>query len=324
MHKNTKAGLRLLLATLTFLGLLSACSTSPTGRRQFILVPDTQMDAMGVAAFDQLKSQGSVSSDPSANAYVQCLADHITAELEGDWRKGWEVLVFDDPTPNAFALPGKKIGVHTGMFQIAENQDQLAAVMGHEVGHVLAKHGAERVSQSTLLEGGLGAAGSLFGGGQKAQIAMGALGLGAQYGVQLPHSRKHESEADTIGLDLMAKAGFRPEESVKLWQNMGAAGGGQPPEFMSTHPSHSTRIKGLNDGMTSAKALYSRATQSGKRPQCRAPSGVPSTPSASSTSPSKSRSSSQSSSENSQEATTVKQAPTSSTTTKSKSKSKSR
>ncbi len=204
------------------------------------------------------------------NRYVHCVADAITREVGGEW----EVVVFKDETPNAFALPSGKIGVHTGLLKVAENQDQLAAVIGHEIGHVQAQHSNERVSQKMAISNGLkmiqaiSVPESILG-----QKALGLLGVGAQYGIILPFSRTHEAEADQIGLDLMAKAGFDPEQSVDLWRNMDRAGkGGQPPEFMSTHPSHESRIKGLNDRMTIAAPLYRQAQAFGKRPKCDATS----------------------------------------------------
>jgi len=166
-------------------------------------------------------------------------------------------------------LPGGKIGVHTGILKVAVNQNQLATVLGHEVAHVLAKHGAERVSQSTLTQTGLDAVRVLSGEPTPVKNGiMAALGLGAQYGVLLPFGRTQESEADILGLDLMAKAGFDPRESVNLWVNMGKAGGQQPPEWMSTHPSHDTRIADLEKRIPSAMALYQQAQAKGRKPQC--------------------------------------------------------
>ena len=172
---------------------------------------------------------------------------------------------FKDDDPNAFALPGGKMGVYTGMLKVAENQDQLAAVLGHEVGHVLAQHGNERMSQQQLTNVALAAA---AGSGYVDSASMQALGLGAQIGILLPYSRSHESEADVIGLDLMAEAGFDPRESVQLWRNMGKAGGGAPPEFMSTHPAGNTRIDNLLSHMADALHTYNDARARGNKPQC--------------------------------------------------------
>jgi predicted Zn-dependent protease len=260
---------------LLFAGLLflTACATSPLGRSQLILVDDAQMDQMGVQAFEQLKSEGKVSGDSRKNAYVTCVAMAITNQLPAEFAGNWEVLVFDDDSANAFALPGKKIGVHTGLLEVATNQDQLATVIGHEVAHVLARHGAERVSNQMAAQGGVEIAGALLGAtGDPSSplhgIAMQALGVGAGLGV-MAYSRSHESEADLYGLDLMARAGFDPRQSVPLWQNMAAAAGGErPPEFLSTHPSPETRIGDLQGRMVQAVPLSEQARAAGRRPRC--------------------------------------------------------
>lgn len=247
-----------------------ACTTSPTGRRQLHLFPQSQMNEMGAAAFLQMQSEVPVTKDPVVNRYVDCVASAMTSQLKGG--RSWEVLVFKDDTANAFALPGGKIGVHTGLLKVAKNQDQLAAVIGHEIGHVLADHSNERVSTSFATNAGLQVIAALTGGGGSAeqQLAMGLLGVGAQYGILLPFSRTQESEADVIGLQLMAQAGFDPRASVALWENMDkAGGGGEPPEFLSTHPSHGTRIKGLQRDMPEAMKLYQQAQAAGRKPNCR-------------------------------------------------------
>ena len=202
----------------------------------------------------------------TTNSYVQCVGKDITREVGGSW----EIVVFQDDAANAFALPGRKNGVNTGLLKVAENQHQLATVLGHEVAHVLSQHANERVSQQFAVEQGLGLVHAIAS-PQSAtgQTLMGLLGVGAEYGILLPYSRVQESEADILGLDLMAKAGFDPRESVKLWVNMGKAGGGQPPEFLSTHPSDRTRISGLNAHMAVALNLQNKARQAGKRPACR-------------------------------------------------------
>jgi len=254
---------------------IAGCATSPLGRSQFMFVGDAEMDKMGVEAFEQLKSQGKVSNEPSANTYVACVANAITAAI--DAKKfpnavgSWEVRVFQDDTANAFALPGRKIGVHTGLLKVAKNQDQLATVIGHEVGHVLAKHGAERVSDQFATQIASEGAGALLGAVASPTtqgLAMAALGVGAQ-GVVLKFSRTQESEADLMGLDLMASAGFNPRESVALWQNMAAASQGQPIEFLSTHPSHETRIKDLQERIPQDLPTAEQAHKQGRNPHCR-------------------------------------------------------
>lgn len=259
---------RVHLVVLVLLIATVACTTSPTGRRQLQLFPESQMNDMGSAAFLQLQEEVTVANDPGVNRYVECVANAITAQLKGG--RSWEVRVFNDETANAFALPGGKIGVHTGLLDVAKNQDQLAAVIGHEIGHVLSEHSNERVSTSFATNAGLQVIAALMGsrGGAEQQLAMGLLGVGAQYGILLPFSRVQESEADTIGLQLMAGAGFDPRASVTLWENMSKAGGGQPPEFLSTHPSHGTRIQNLQKGMPAAMNLYQQAEAAGRKPDC--------------------------------------------------------
>ena len=246
--------------------LLTGCATSPTGRSQFIYMSDSQMNQMGLQAFDNLKKEKPRSKSTQYTQFVNCIAEAITYETGGDW----ELVVFEDDSLNAFALPGNKIGVHTGLIKLVDNQDQLAAVIGHEIGHVLARHSNERMSQKTAVNMGVSLVSAVSAPTSAlGQLAVSALGVGAQYGVILPFSRTHESEADIIGLDLMAKAGFDPRQSINLWQKMaGASQGQQPSEFMSTHPSHDTRIKELSDHMPTAMQLYQQAQSIGKIPRC--------------------------------------------------------
>ncbi|KJV05640.1 M48 family metallopeptidase [Methylocucumis oryzae] len=245
--------------------LLSACTTSPTGRTQLVMMPDTQVNQMGLKAFSQLKQKTPISRNAAYNRLTHCVASAITQQVGGG---RWEVVVFQDKTYNAFALPGNKIGVHTGLIQLINgNQDQLAAVIGHEVGHVLAKHSNERASQQLAVQQGMSIAQQS--GMVESNAMMGLLGLGAQYGVLLPFSRTQESEADEIGQNLMAKAGFDPRQSVALWQKMAQASGGQQTvEFMSTHPSDTTRMQDLQQHMASAVATYQQAQATGRRPHC--------------------------------------------------------
>lgn len=256
------------------LTVAAACAVSPTGRKQLTLMPESQMIVMGVQSFNEIQDNTPSEKDPQVNAYVQCVADAITRLPEVRKQSAdWQVVVFDDETVNAFALPGGKIGVYKGLLRVAETQAQLAAVMGHEVGHVLARHGNERVSQQFAVGQTLAILDAWMAAGNKSNrdSAMALLGLGSQVGVLLPFSRLQESEADTIGQDLMARAGFDPRESATLWQNMGKASGGQPPEFLSTHPAHKTRIKELQAGMPRALDLYHQAQSAGLRPECRPP-----------------------------------------------------
>ncbi len=257
------------VTVLTALVLLtSACATSPLGRRQLAFFPDSQLSQMGTAAFDQVKSETKVSGDARANDYVRCVSSRITGVLAPgeSMVPRWEVQVFASDDVNAFALPGGKIGVYTGLLKAARSQDQLAAVIGHEVAHVLARHANERVSTAYTAEAALTAVGTS---GLVSPQLMGLMGLGTQVGVLLPFSRTQESEADLLGLDLMARAGFDPRQSIALWQNMNASRqGGAPPEFMSTHPSDATRMSKLNARMPRAMSLFEAAQAAGRRPRC--------------------------------------------------------
>lgn len=253
-----------LFLTLLASCVLTACVKSPTGRSQFMVMPDAEMNQMGLQAFDKLKQSKAISQNSRYNRFVNCIAQPLTQQVGGGQ---WEIVVFEDESLNAFALPGNKIGVYTGLIDLVDNQAQLAAVIGHEIGHVLAKHSNERMSQETAMQQGMGIVGAVVGTPTSAlgQAGMAALGLGVEYGVLLPYSRTQETEADVIGLDLMAKAGFDPRQSITLWQKMSQASQGQPPEFLSTHPADATRIDGLSRNMPKALQQYQAA---GNRPNC--------------------------------------------------------
>lgn len=248
---------------------LAACSSSPTGRQQLTLVSDQQLNQMGAQTFEQYQQKLPTVGGATLN-YVQCVSNAIVAELpSSDLAPQWQVKVFDDPSANAFALPGGYIGVNTGLLEIASDQDQLAAVIGHEVSHVLARHANERVSTQQATQLGLSVIQSAAGiEGPQGDTIMGVLGAGAQYGIILPFSRSHESEADKLGIQLMADAGFDPHASVTLWEKMSQAGGSQPPVWMSTHPSNNQRIEGLEASMNKALPRFEQARQSGKTPNC--------------------------------------------------------
>ena len=249
-----------------------ACSSSPTGRQRLTLYPEEQLNQMGAKAFDQYQQELPTVGGATLN-YVQCVANELVAALPAEDRgQQWQVRVFEDDSANAFALPGGYIGVNTGLLEIANTQDELAAVIGHEITHVLAQHANERASTQSATQLGLSvvqsAAGLEGAGGE--QLA-GLLGAGAQFGILLPFSRKHESEADSLGLRLMARAGFDPRASVSLWQKMGQNQGGQPPAWMSTHPSHGQRIGGLEAAMGEARARDEQARNAGRTPNCPRP-----------------------------------------------------
>ena len=247
-----------------------------TGRRQLTLIHDDRMDAMGIAAFASLKSSGELNQDPAINEYVQCVVVAIleVAPPENGPDDGrWEVLVFEDTSPNAFALPGGKVGVNTGMLEVATTPGQLAAVLGHEVGHVLLRHGNERMSQSILTDTAMRSASIAAGAAapEYQELIVGGLGVGAQFGVLLPFSRKHESEADHVGQIFMARAGFYPAEAITLWQNMAQMGGAGTAQWQSTHPADETRIAKLHASLPDAMLLYEQARARGKDPKCTPP-----------------------------------------------------
>lgn len=243
------------------------CETNPyTHRTQLLAVPKGYEMNLGAQAYQQVLHDPKVqmSRDPREVDPVRRVADHIIraaiASRYADTAKefAWEVSVIkDDKTKNAFALPGGKIAVYTGIFPIAKNEAGLAAILGHEVVHALARHGAERMSQGLLAQAAVvGASLGAASQGVNPEIAQLAGGALANYGFILPFSRKHESEADYVGLLLAAQAGYDPREAVHVWERMEATGGGQPAEFLSTHPSHGTRIKQLEEHMPEALDVY--------------------------------------------------------------------
>ena len=254
--------------------MLAACATttSPTGRSQYLAYSDSQLDQMGAQAFTDMKAKQKTVSGGQQNAYVQCVVEALTRQLPPEWRdRRWETAVFVDDSPNAFALPGGKVGVNTGMFKVAKNQDQLAAVIGHEIGHVYARHSNERVSRQAATSTGLAVLGALagarYGQGASDMVTQGG-GAAAQLGVLLPFSRTQETEADEVGQRLMAQAGFDPAQAVNLWQNMIAASAGRSPEWLSTHPDPQNRIQALQARAPSLQPIAQAARQAGHTPKC--------------------------------------------------------
>lgn len=261
-----------ILLYLSGLLLLAACATSPTGRTQLEFFPSSQMNQMGEAAYRQIKQETPVSENADMKSYVRCVADAVAAAAPPPPGEGqWEVTVFESEQANAFALPGGYIGIYTGLLSVAENADQLAAVIGHEIGHVIAEHANARMSTQYATQAGLRLVQALTGAPASAtgQQLMALMGLGAQVGIVLPFSRAQESESDILGLRYMAQAGFDPRQSIQLWQNMAQAGGSKPPEFLSTHPSEQSRIDDLKAALPEAVELYQQAKAQGRRPGCK-------------------------------------------------------
>ena len=236
------------------IGLLAGCEAAPvTGRSQLILFPESQDAELGLQAYQQILEKSKVSKDARLNKRVQTVGRRIAA-VSGHPEFDWQFTLFENDQPNAFALPGGKVGVNTGLFKVAKNDAQLAAVIGHEVAHAIARHGAERMSHGVLAETGLAVLGATTNKGSYVQLAAAA----ATLGVILPYSRIQESEADHIGLLYMAEAGYDPREAVQLWRNFERLAGRRPSEFLSTHPGQQTRVKRLQALMPEALAIYER------------------------------------------------------------------
>ena len=243
--------------------VLYACQKAPvTGRQQLILVSASEENQMGVTAYQQVLREERVSTDQRTNALVMKVGQRIAAVADRpDF--DWEFRVIDKNVANAFALPGGKVAVYTGILPYTQTEDGLAVVMGHEVAHALARHGAERMSQTLLTQVGLTAI--QVGLRTSDPAIMQGIGLAYGVGVELPFNRQQESEADHIGLILMAKAGYDPRAAMPFWQRMAAGQGQGSPEFLSTHPSGETRLKQLQEWMPEALRYYQAGSKRQRR-----------------------------------------------------------
>lgn len=242
--------------------LFAGCMTVPeTGRRQVMLISTQQEMQLGLSAFTQMKKETPISKDPAVNALVQRVGRRIAmvANLPG---AQWEFVVFESKEANAFCLPGGKVGIYTGILPITKDEGGMATVIGHEVAHAVARHGAERVSEGLLLQTGGGILGaSISNADPRTQgLVMTAYGLGAKLGRELPHSRAQESEADRIGLIYMARAGYKPEAAIDFWQRFAdynrTRGGNATPAFLRTHPLDNLRIQQIRQWMPEAQANF--------------------------------------------------------------------
>lgn len=242
---------------------LAGCAVVPeTGRKRSALVSDSVAMQMGLSEFEKMKQSAPINTDPEINAMVRRVGERIAAVVAKDMPNAqWEFVVFDSAEPNAFALPGGKVGIYTGILSLTRDEAGLATVIGHEVAHAVAGHGAERVSDKMLWQLG----GALLGAAtqdrsmQTRQLISRAYGLGAALGRELPHGRKQESEADYMGLLYMARAGYNPEAAVAFWQRFAAYSaqqGGQTPWFLRTHPLKEQRIADIRGWLPEAKAQY--------------------------------------------------------------------
>lgn len=233
-----------------------------TGRKQLVDLSREEEVALGLQSYQDILSKSDLVRDEDAVRAIREMGDRLVraAQDEGiDPGYDWEFNLIRSDQANAFALPGGKVAVYTGLLRVAQNDDGLSAVMGHEIAHAIARHGAERMAYQKLTRIGMLAASFALGdlGYEGQRMIQGALGVGSQYGILLPFSRKHESEADRIGLLLLAKACYDPREAPKLWQRMGEnKGGGASSEFASTHPSPQTRIEQFTEWMPEALSIY--------------------------------------------------------------------
>lgn len=243
------------------LALGNGCTTVPiTGRSQLNLMSPGQEMQLGLTSFEETKKQVPISQDAAAKALVQKVGQRIAAIAGADMSNAqWEFVVFESKDANAFCLPGGKVGVYSGILPITKDEAGLAAVMGHEIAHAVARHGGERMSEAMVIQTG----GSLLGIGlansdpRIQAAAQLAYGVGTKVGAELPHSRAQESEADHIGLIYMARAGYDPEQAVKFWERFAAFNqqqGGETPWFLRTHPLDEVRIKQLKAWIPEARA----------------------------------------------------------------------
>ncbi len=262
--------LRLSIFT-TLLMVLLSCATNPiTGRKQLALIPSSTLNSMAFSQYSSFLQEHKISNDPVQTAMVRRVGTNIKNAVERYYRQqglssklegySWEFNLVEDDLVNAWAMPGGKVVVYTGLLPVAVDEAGLAVVMGHEVAHAIAGHGNERMTQGLLTQlGGVALSEALKNKPDATRnLFLGAYGLGATVGVMLPFSRTHESEADHMGLIFMAMGGYDPNVAVDFWERMSANNkGGAPPEFLSTHPSDRTRIRQIKELIPKAMKYYS-------------------------------------------------------------------
>lgn len=252
------ASLALLVAAST---LAAACATVPyTGRKSLVLLPWASEVQLGTDAYTEILAGETVVDSGRKSATVQVVGNRIARRTPAQWRGlDWEFKLLDSESVNAFALPGGKVAVYRGILPMMKNEAGMAAVLGHEGGHAVARHGAERISGTMLLNLGLSVADIGLSSTEYHDDIMGMLGLGAMVGVVLPFSRANELEADYLGGIFMAKAGYDPRESVNVWERMTVEYGDQPIALFSTHPTNRKRIERLAEEMPTFMRHYKRS-----------------------------------------------------------------
>ncbi|PIQ99122.1 MAG: peptidase M48 family protein [Nitrospinae bacterium CG11_big_fil_rev_8_21_14_0_20_45_15] len=244
-----------------FATLISSCVTTPVSNKSaLILVPFEQELALGVQAFDEIKKNEKESTNTRLKEIVYRVGKRI-ADVSDMPDLEWEFKLIESEQQNAFALPGGKVAVYTGILPVALNEAGLATILGHEIGHAIARHGAQRMSQQMILQGAMTAAAVNIQSSSNRAMIMTALGLGANIGITLPFSRSNESEADDIGLVYMARAGYDPSEAINFWSRFNNEKKEQPPELLSTHPSDDTRIRSLESQLEDALKIYKASPQ---------------------------------------------------------------
>lgn len=254
------------LLLIVILGV-SGCSTVPiTGRQQVKLVSDQQMAAESAGSYAEVIQKGPLSTDEQKTAQVRRVGEKIATAVEQYLKDtnqlgliegfAWEFNLIDADIPNAWCMPGGKVAFYTGILPYCRDETGIAVVMAHEVAHAVAGHGAERVSQQMLQQGGGALLGMFTKDYDYHEAIMLTYGVTTKYGGILPYSRLHENEADHLGLIFMAMAGYNPEAAVSFWERMGSGAGDKPPEFMSTHPSDETRVEKLQGNMAQALKFY--------------------------------------------------------------------
>ena len=237
--------------------ITSACATTPVSNRSaLILIPQSQEISLGKQSYEQILKKEKESEDANLTQIVSRVGQRIVAVSDMP-KLDWEFKLIESDTKNAFALPGGKVAIYTGLLSVAKNEAGLATIMSHEIAHVIARHGAQRMTQQMLLQGAMLGAGLSMKNNTQRNIILSALGVGVLYGFTLPFSRSHESEADQIGLLYMARAGYDPNEALQFWQRFSKVKDGKaPPEWASTHPADTTRMQGLRKYFSRAKYDY--------------------------------------------------------------------